>query len=386
MKIFLSFLQGKPNHPVPAYSFWEFYIKNGIVEAGYQWVECAEVDWAEGLVYQNGGADLEQWKAYSWDKTIAYLKKTKVDLFLAYLYPYQVDEQAIKEIQALGIPCVNYFCDNVREFTEAPKAYYPFDLHWVPEYKALNIYKKAGLNFLNLPMPVWVKPEQRTSHFEEKYKPTFVGSIDIQRAALFQNVLKKYPHIELRGPGWLNEKKQSVKQNPYSATKLALVKNQIDFMTKNGLKAYFYKFYNAYQKPVIDFDFLKSFVAEKAFNEAYFEVSKNAIVTIGVNRYPSFRHSVLQPDTYSRLRDIEATMLGACYLTEATEGLDLLYDMDKEIAVYHHEDDMIAQIKFLIHHPQQRKNLRINGQKKALNELGIPQSLKQIAHTFNLKS
>jgi hypothetical protein len=385
MKIFLSFLQGKPNHPVPAYSFWEYYIKNGITEAGYEWAECNEVDWAEGLVYQNGGELLDSWKAYSWDKTIAYLKKNKVDLFLSYLYPYQVDEQAIKQIQALGIPCVNYFCDNVREFTSVPKSYQPFDLHWVPEYKALSLYKKAGLNFLNLPMPVWVKPEQRTLVYEEKYQPTFVGSIDIQRAALFQNVLKKYPHVTLRGPGWLNEKKQ-VQKKIKLKTKLELLQNQIDFIGKNGLKSYFYKFYNQYQKPIIDFDFLKAFVADKAFDEAYFEVSKNAIITIGVNRYPSFRHSVLRPDTYSRLRDIEATMLGACYLTEATAGLDLLYEIDKEIKVYGDEDEMIEKIKFLIAHPEQRKKLRAQGQKKALNELGIPQSLKQIVNSFNLKN
>jgi hypothetical protein len=385
MKIFLSFLQGKSNHPVPAYSFWEYYIKNGIAEAGYEWAECNEVDWAEGLVYQNGGELLDSWKAYSWDKTIAYLKKNKVDLFLSYLYPYQVDEQAIKQIQALGIPCVNYFCDNVREFTSVPKSYQPFDLHWVPEYKALSLYKKAGLNFLNLPMPVWVKPENRTLNSQEKYIPTFVGSIDIQRAALFQNVLKKYPHIALRGPGWLNEKKN--KLHPVIPnTKLETFQNQIAFISKNGLKSFFYKFYNQYQKPSVDFNFLKEFVAQKAFGEAYFEVTKNAIITIGVNRYPSFRQSVLHPDTYSRLRDIEAPMLGACYLTEATKGLELLYDIDKEIAVFSNENDMIDQIKFLLNHPEQRKTLRVQGQKKALNELGIPQSLKQIVNSFNLKN
>jgi hypothetical protein len=48
-----------------------------------------------------------------------------------------------------------------------------------------------------------------------------------------------------------------------------------------------------------------------------------------------------QPNTYSRLRDIEAPMLGACYLTEQTEGLECLYDIGNEIEIYKDPESFI---------------------------------------------
>ena len=52
MKIFLSFLQSTVQHPIPAYSFWGYYIKNGIEESGNTWIELPGGDWALGIVPQ----------------------------------------------------------------------------------------------------------------------------------------------------------------------------------------------------------------------------------------------------------------------------------------------------------------------------------------------
>ena len=72
MRILLSFLQdqvSKP-HPVPSYRFWQHYIKNGIVEAGMSYIEVPGVDWAEGLVYEEGSVALQNWQERSWQATL----------------------------------------------------------------------------------------------------------------------------------------------------------------------------------------------------------------------------------------------------------------------------------------------------------------------------
>src|SRR6202042_1109419 len=46
------------------------------------------------------------------------------------------------------------------------------------------------------------------------------------------------------------------------------------------------------------------------------EITQNSEITPGGNRSPSLRYPFYRPNTYSRLRDIEAPMMGACYLTE----------------------------------------------------------------------
>ena len=228
MKIFLAFLQGEPNHAVPAYSFWQYYIKNGIEEAGHTWTEDSSIDWAKGLVTQNK-LDLASWKTNTWEKTINYLKKHPVNLFLSYLYPHQIDESAVAELKKMGIPCVNFFCDNVREFIQPPKEFGIFNLNWVPEYKALAMYKKVGFAHTHLPMPMWVEPRFRTLPNFENEQISFIGSKDIQRQLFLEDLISKAPNINLAvyGNGWLvNNTKASNNQNlPISAS----INNQLKF-------------------------------------------------------------------------------------------------------------------------------------------------------------
>lgn len=380
MIVYLSFFQSKIPHPIPAYSFWEYYIKNGIKEAGYEWVEGA-VDWAEGLMYSFDKAKLNTWKAETWTKTLEDIKekhtKSPVSLFLSYLYPHQVDELAIKEIQKLGIPCVNFFCDNVREFTKAPKEFKPFDLNWVPEFKALEMYKKVNYNFIHLPMPMWVAPQYRKISTLETNNVSFIGSKDIQRWMLFENLANNHKfEIQIMGSGWQDksESKESIKiQN----TRLQTIKNQFDFITKFGLSAYSRKLQQR-NISLQNSNQLQKLIQQKPDFEKYIQVTKESMVTLGVNRYPSYLYPLEQASTYSRLRDIEAPMLGACYLTEYTEGLESLYDIGNEIEVYKNGNELIEKIKYLASNSSKRKDFRRNGQARALKNHAILNSLKAI--------
>ena len=107
------------------------------------------------------------WRDSTWTRTLDYFRTElkvgrKIDLFLSYFFPQQIEPQAIGEIKKLGVPCVNFFCDNVREFTRVPSEFHCFDLHWVPEYEALPIYEEAGLRTCFAPMPCWVAQKLRT--------------------------------------------------------------------------------------------------------------------------------------------------------------------------------------------------------------------------------
>ena len=165
MRIFLICQQSPHRYEVPAYQFWEPYFKNGLAEAGHSWIEANDADWTRGL-FLRSPEELAAWREETWSKTIRALKnahaRQPVDFVLAYLFPQQVEPAAISEIRALGIPCVNFFCDNVREFTRVPASFHPFDLHWVPEYEARALYARASLPFVYAPMPVWIPPAQRT--------------------------------------------------------------------------------------------------------------------------------------------------------------------------------------------------------------------------------
>ncbi|MBE9005332.1 glycosyltransferase family 1 protein [Fortiea sp. LEGE XX443] len=386
MRIFLSCLQSQRQHPVPAYQFWETYFKNGIEEAQHEWVEAKKVDWAEGLVYLEKEA-LREWRDRTWNLIISSIKQhhqTKpIDLFLAYLFPKQVEPRAIQEIKALGIPCVNFFCDNVREFTRIPKEFYCFDLHWVPEFKALKMYQQAGLNYIYAPMPVWIPPHQRNCNHPENYGVSFIGSRDIQREVLLAQVLKSDIPIEIRGAGWSKNTSTLSDSSKQHQNILYTAINQLKFVNNQGITAWVRKI-QAKSLPRISDDTFSGFIKKQPNTDEYPAIIQQSTISLGINRYPSYQYSFFKPNTYSRMRDIEAPMMGACYLTEWTEGLDHLYELGEEIETYRSCEELIEKIRILKASPEKRNKLRCRGQKRALTDHTLSTSLNKISSSLGL--
>lgn len=383
MKIFLSFLQSPKKYAIPAYDFWEYYIKNGIIEAGLEWEECPGVDWAEGLVPKTF-QEQSEWRSAVWDKTVCWLKEHKADLFLSYLYPEQIDAGAIAEIKKMGIPCVNFFCDNVRLFREVPSEFAAFTLNWVPEFKALTLYRNAGYPYLHLPMPMWVNQSLRVVKPESNRQITFIGSRDIQRLMLLEEIINEKPDITLTiyGNNWAGADISSpaaVVNNKYSQK----LYNQYQFIKQFGLKAYRRKLRQRKISQTPGKALLNKIAGPVDFEE-YNLLTATSMITMGINRYPSFYYPLSQPDSYSRLRDLEAPMLGACYLTEYTAGLEELYDIGNEIISYKSTSDFIEKVNRLEHDEKKRQQLKLNGQRRALAMNSIPASLHKIFSVLHL--
>ncbi|HEY0054491.1 MAG TPA: glycosyltransferase [Pedobacter sp.] len=381
MKIFLAFFQGEPNHPISSYSFWPYYIKNGIEEAGHSWIEDKQIDWAYGMVPQSTSS-LEKWKSIAWEKALSLIKSERPDFVLSYLYPHLIDSVAIKEIQKLGIPCVNFFCDNVREFIKAPRAFEVFDLNWVPESNALNLYKSAGYKYIHLPMPMWVDPKQREISGKELFEISFIGSRDLQRLLLFNQVFELDTELPLSiyGSGWKETKTSSNSGvAPLSLYNKAFF--QAKFIQKEGIKGYIRKLKQRKFNPVITPKLMSHLNGKPSFDD-YLSITKHSKITLGVNRYDSYRYPLLKPDSYSRLRDIESPMLGSCYLTEDNSDIDFLYVKGKEIETYSSAEELISKSRDLYENPQKRNELRQAAQIKALNEHSISRSLEKIIQTL----
>ncbi|QEC77913.1 glycosyltransferase family protein [Mucilaginibacter ginsenosidivorax] len=377
MKILLSFLQdngGQP-HAIPAYRFWTYYIKNGIEEAGMQWTEIPGLDWAAGLVpYENDPA-LQQWKQQAWEKTINHIKANRgqIDVFLCYLYPKQIDAEAIKQIKAMGVPCVNFYCDNVRSFIKLPRQFKVFDLVWVPEFEALHLYQKTGVPHINLPMPMWVDPKYR--HFSEQETDiiSFIGSKDDLRAQLLADAIAGGVPIQIRGNGWNNGTNESAVQqsSPNGSSK---IKNQFNLLRNAGIRGFVAYHRKRNEKP-LEAHIPPGNIFEKPGFDEYIGLSRQSVITLGINRVPTFSKNLV---TYSRLRDLEAPMLGACYLTEYTAGLSQLYDLGTDIETYTNADELVYKCRELMASKNKRKELRIKGQQRALDTHSIPQSLQLI--------
>lgn len=387
LRIFLCCQQdlGGPPHPVPAYRFWRGYFASAFAEAGHELIEAPGCDWAAGLGAMPA-AEAAAWREHTWARALACIREAHtrrpIDLFLSYLYPEQIHADALAELRFLGIPRVNFFCDNVREFRRVPAAFRPFDLHWVPEKKALALYARAGLATLHAPMPCQVPGAFRTPPARESHPVSFVGTRDELRAALFAEAFSLGLDARLWGRGWLENSEPSAPPAP--AASGHLLGNQLAFVRRHGPGALLRKLADKLSPPPpVRFDFGPHACAT-ADEQEFWTVTRESTVCLGVNRYPSPRHSPRRPDTYSRLRDLEAPMAGACYLTEWTEGLDALYEPGVEIETYRDAAELVEKTRALVADPARRARLRAAGQRRALAHHTIARTVETIARRLGL--
>lgn len=111
-------------------------------------------------------------------------------------------------------------------------------------------------------------------------------------------------------------------------------------------------------------------------------MTREAPVVLGVSRVPSPARPLQNPLKYSRLRDIEAPMLGACYLTEWTQGLDKLYDLGVEVESYRSAEELVEKLRMLSSCPKLRFELRRLGQRRALQDHNVCSSIRKIITTL----
>jgi hypothetical protein len=385
MRILLSCLQDLRQHAIPAYRFWATYFRNGIVEAGHEFAEVPNVDWAEGCAAKSND-ELKVWRETIWTRTLDWIRTElgadrRLDLFLSYFFPQQIEPSAIAEIKKLGIPCVNFFCDNVREFSSVPSEFKCFDLNWVPEYEAIPMYKVAKVPYLKAPMPCWVAPVLRTLPERETESPTFIGSADDLRKQLFSDALNLGAELVVRGPGWSGGSAKHVSPKLRSAT--SVLRNQLRFARKHGIKSLGYKLQNkVFSTEVI---IPAAVIKPPVWGDEYFKVSREARITLGVNRVSTVRTGNRRPLVYSRLRDIEAPMLGACYLTEFTAGLAHLYDLGEEIETYQTAEELAHKIDMLKRDSVRRRRMRGRAQQRALNDHSMAKTLRRILKRLDME-
>ncbi len=383
LRIFLSCQQSVVQHAVPAYRFWAEYFRAACAEAGHVLIEEPSCDWAEGLLPLPPDAR-RHWLERTWSAALRRIEKELdhggVDFFLGYLFPAQVTEEALAGLRSRSVPTVNFFCDNVREFRSVPPAFRSFDLHWVPEHAALTLYRSAKLPHLSAPMACWVPPACRTPVQRETLPVTFVGTRDEQREVLFADAIDCGLRLELRGVGWDGSAPSTFVPRP-AVDWCERIRRQWEFGRQHGWAALIRKL-SSRRRP-LEFDFA-AYTRPAPVGDDYWRVLRESAVCLGVNRFPSLRFPFDRPGTYSRLRDIEAPMAGACYLTEWTEGLDSLYEPGREIATYRTPAELAHISRELMADPARRAQLRIAGQRRALAEHGIASTLSKIAQHLGL--
>ncbi len=385
MRVLLACQQSPHRYPVPAYGFWRTYLVEGLREAGHEVVEVPGADWARGLMRLDR-AERERWLDEQWSRTVETARSVGgVDLFLGYLYPAQIDEAAVRLLRERGARTVNFFCDNLREFRRLPVEFEPFDLHWVPELGALPMYAKRGWSTLFAPMPCWVPPARRVVRPETSPGLCFIGSRDPLRSALMEHVARAGLPLTLCGAGWARAVAGPGAPQP-GPTWRARFEDWMDFTRRQGLGMALGRLIaSAARTTGMDngFDF-SPWAAPSPDDDGYARWIAESAVALGVNRCPLPAALGPRSVVYSRLRDLEAPMLGACYLTEWAPELESLYEVGKQIEVYRDETELVEKATELLSNPARRLELRHAALKRAHADHGVGSTMKRVARHLGL--
>ena len=77
-------------------------------------------------------------------------------------------------------------------------------------------------------------------------------------------------------------------------------------------------------------------------------------------------------------------MMGACYLTEWTAGIETLYEPGYEIETYRSAAELTAKLNELARDHSRRGAMRERAQRRALSEHSVTRSIGRIAAHFGL--
>ena len=344
---------------------------------GHQVIEPKGLDFAAPIAHRSDSRWIRRYREVTSENLVRQVKEAHrrqgVDLFLSYFYSIHVFPDAISEIGRLGIPTVNFFCDNVREFHSVSELVDRYTLNWVPEREACKLYDRRGAAYVALPMAANAAL-YKTSSTEEIPQVTFIGSADGLRTRLMAEVFPSGLPMKVYGGNWSTHEPATTTKQTISSRVKKIISRRRKSLSQHWQRARHYglsaELRHLSTRRSLGTELLTEFQSSLNTGVPHDEMLRlttDSAVLLGINRCPHPGYPLNAPLVYSRLRDIEGPMMGACYLTEYCEDLDNMYEIGKEIAVYRSAEELVSEAHRLLEDEQARRKLRRLGQRAALS-------------------
>lgn len=305
------------------------------------------------------------------------ISKQGLDLFLAYFFEFQFNPEIFKEIEKWGVPTVLFYCDNLTTPAFAEKFSKYFTLNWVPERKVIGLYQKQNCNYIYLPMAA--NPNlDRPLGLEEKREMVFIGGRTPYRRWLLGSLMSKGLPIEIYGNHWHNGQTYYKLDGPpqkKAYNDLSFHEKMVNYLERRKISIELLLRYGVHRKTMqarlgkIGKEF-ENVCTDHAFGpvtpQRLIELYSESRVTLGVNHYVDPGCTDLMNLTYSKARDFEAPMSGACYLTQYTKELDRFYPEPDTIMTYRSVDELCEKAGILLKDKLLRDKMRKNARQFCL--------------------
>ena len=314
-----------------------------------------------------------------------------IDLFLSYFYNSHFDPSGFDELRRLSVPSVNFYCNSIHQFATVRSIAAKVDFSWHAEKLARDSYLGIGAH------PVWVQMAadpavyRPISGVERSAKACFVGQRYADRDRWMAALVRGGVPVEIFGPGWgsptaapsdpsykdhyLGRRRlrpgslesyagyiQSVVKGHGLAGGLARVIRQWQYRRESRRLA---PLLRPYARGPVKFD-------QQARIYSAYEVSIS-FSNVWADGYPGSR---LVP--HVRLRDFEAPMCRACYVTGHTDEIAAFYEIGKEIDTYQSHEELVDKVRFYLGHATAADRLREAGYQRSIRDHTWVQRFQQL--------
>jgi spore maturation protein CgeB len=330
-------------------------------------------------------------------------REKPLHLFLSYFYNSHFDPNGFREIARLGIPTVNFYCNSIYQFDLVSSISVAVDFAWHAERDAKAQYQAVGAN------PVWVqmgadpavyRPSASLSRIA---KACFVGQRYADRDRLMAALVKAGVPLAIYGSGWTHNGSKSPKgmgteaeENEYLGRRIsrpATFESYLQVLRQNvngegiidGIAHSWRQ--KQYKRKTQQ---LSPLFAEFAHGAISFErmcraFSEHAVTLNFSNVWADGRAgSKLIP--HVRLRDFEAPMCRAFYLTGHSDEIAEFYELGKEIVTYSDPAELVDKTKYYLSHPYEADGIREAGYRRALRDHTWVERFKQLFSAIGFKN
>jgi hypothetical protein len=283
-------------------------------------------------------------------------RERPIDLFYGYFYSSVVYPETIDAVRQSGVPSVNFSCNNVHQFDLVRDIAPRFDLCVVPERSALADFHAVGARPVRIQLAA--NPRVYRPYPEPRlYDVTFVGQRYADRADFLSHLCANGVDVRAWGAGWQAHKRLDV-ANAKAA--LALIEDErLDGLMRIAKSRFGPKKHAPNGQTTLEVD-TSAFGGPRLLQRDLVKMFSQSRLSLGFATAGA-SHLAEKRLTHLRLREFEAPMSGALYLTEDQPELAEYFEPGKELLTYVDQAELLDKARYYLEHQEQSERIRHAG-------------------------
>jgi spore maturation protein CgeB len=369
---------GSSNAHVPGSRTWYLNLHQSLLEMGH-----------EVVLFRTGGTHRHGVLHHRFDKHVfgekmysAFLEEHRrqpFQLFFSYLTDNLVDVEALDLIRSIGVPTCNFSCNNVHQFDLVDEVSPHFDYNLHAERDVADKFRAIGANPLWWPMasnPTYFKPVDVPRTIDV----SFVGAHYALRGEYIAHLLMHGIDVHSFGPVWttgdLSARRALLKHYWFLARAILAARPSTQYWSSAKLAELDFRRHLAAQYPdhlhaPISDDELIALYSRSRISLGFLDVFDQHDPTRGVARHV-------------HLREFEAPMCRALYLTGYSEELAEMFEPGKEMLMYRDQHDMLDKVSYFLDHPKHSERIRDAGHRRALSDHTYRQRYEELFRAIGI--